>query len=277
MDFSTKTAMPVIRSERFRTPLNTEKRIGLWVDRIGTGENIPESDRPLRKLGLYGIVSVESGEGFFYSRSSGEVKLYPGDAIMLFPDEPHFYDPFVKWTTRWIVWSGPEAEKLEDLGFVSKTDAFLAGSGGIAGMAYDKLRALMNSEDMASILKRKNIILEMIHDLYVATKSNAAESKMEDRLKQVLERMRDCVNTGSAVSDFAAFCGLSETHFRRVFKSYTGRSPKDFIVSTRISRAKTMLARGRSIKDTATQLGYRDVFYFMRQFKEITGQSPGKF
>ena len=277
MDFSTKTAMPVIRSERFRTPLNTEKRIGLWVDRIGTGENIPESGRPLRKLGLYGIVSVESGEGFFYSRSSGEVKLYPGDAIMLFPDEPHFYDPFVKWTTQWIVWSGPEAEKLEDLGFVSKTDAFLAGSGGIAGMAYDKLRALMNSEDMASILKRKNIILEMIHDLYVATKSNAAESKMEDRLKQVLERMRDCVNTGSAVSDFAAFCGLSETHFRRVFKSYTGRSPKDFIVSTRISRAKTMLARGRSIKDTATQLGYRDVFYFMRQFKEITGQSPGKF
>lgn len=277
MDFSTKTAMPVIRSERFRTPLNTEKRIGLWVDRIGTGENIPESGRPLRKLGLYGIVSVESGEGFFYSRSSGEVKLYPGDAIMLFPDEPHFYDPFVKWTTKWIVWSGPEAEKLEDLGFVSKTDAFLAGSGGIAGMAYDKLRALMNSEDMASILKRKNIILEMIHDLYVATKSNAAESKMEDRMKQVLERMRDCVNTGSAVSDFAAFCGLSETHFRRVFKSYTGRSPKDFIVSTRISRAKTMLAQGRSIKDTAIQLGYRDVFYFMRQFKEVTGLSPGKF
>ena len=38
MDFSTKTAMPVIRSERFRTPLNTEKRIGLWVDRIGTGK-----------------------------------------------------------------------------------------------------------------------------------------------------------------------------------------------------------------------------------------------
>jgi len=277
MDFSTKTAMPVIRSERFRTPLNTEKRIGLWVDRIGTGENIPEFGRPLRKLGLYGIVSVESGEGFFYSRSSGEVNLYPGDAVMLFPDEPHLYDPFVKWTTKWIVWSGPEAEKLEDLGFVSKTDAFLADSGGIAGMAYDKLRTLMNSEDMASILKRKNIILEMIHDLYVATKSNAAESKMEDRLKQVLERMRDCMNTGSAVSDFAAFCGLSETHFRRVFKSYTGRSPKDFLVSTRISRAKTLLAQGRSIKETSIQLGYNDVFYFMRQFKEVTGLSPGKF
>lgn len=277
MDFSTKTVMPVIRSERFRTPLNTEKRIGLWVDRTGAGENIPEPGRPLRKLGLYGIVSVESGEGFFYSRSSGEVNLYPGDAVMLFPDEPHFYDPFVKWTTRWIVWSGPEAEKLEDMGFISKTDAFLTGAGGIAGMAYDKLQELMNSEDMAAILKRKNIILEMIHDLYVATKASASGRKMEDRLKQVLERMSNCEDSGCAITDFAVFCGLSETHFRRVFKSYTGRSPKDFLVSTRISRAKTLLAQGRSIKETAIQLGYHDVFYFMRQFKAVTGQSPGKF
>jgi AraC-like DNA-binding protein len=278
MDFSAKTIKnDVVRSERFRTPLNAEKKIGLWVDRIGHSKAVSEIGSKPRLLGLYGAVAIESGNGCFYSRSSGEMKLRQNDVIILFPDDPHLYGPDLEWETRWVVWHGPEASQLENLGFIAKGNSRINGGAGIVMLAYEKLHDLMNKEDLASILKRKNIILEMIHDLFIAAKTGLAAGQMADRMERVLEQMQDFENSSLSIVDLAAFCGLSETHFRRVFKSYTGRSPKDFLVSVRISKAKELLTRGHSIKDTAMQLGYRDIFYFMRQFKEVTGQTPGNF
>ena len=51
----------------------------------------------------------------------------------------------------------------------------------------------------------------------------------------------------------------------------------DFITSLRISRAKQLLAEGKSIKEVAALVGYSDVFYFMRIFKKVTGITPGQF
>lgn len=276
MDFSAKTKSSIVRSERFRTPLNAERKIGLWVDRIGEAEDVPSSRQP-RVLGLYGIVAIEAGDGFFYSPSNGELIVQAGDTVILFPDEPHLYEPAARWKTRWIVWSGPEAFQLEQLGFIAKARSCLRGGAGIVMTAYVRLLELMNREDMASILKRKTLLLELIHDLFAATQSNVTTGSMVNRLEAVLEQMRHGGNYDFSVTDFAAFCGLSETHFRREFKNYTGRSPKDFMVSVRISKAKELLAQGNSIKETAISLGYRDVFYFMRQFKEVTGKTPGQF
>jgi AraC-like DNA-binding protein len=247
------------------------------VDRIGHSKEVPESGRKQRLLGLYGVVAIESGNGYFYSQSSGEIKLRQNDAVILFPDDPHLYSPESEWETRWVVWQGPEAVQLERLGFIAKDNSRINGGTGIVMLAYERLQDLMNKEDMASILKRKNILLEMIHDLYIAGKSGLATEEMADRMERILERMQDFENSSLTIADLSIFCGLSETHFRRVFKSYTGRSPKDFMISVRISKAKELLTRGNSIKDTAIQLGYRDLFYFMRQFKEVTGQTPGNF
>lgn len=277
MDFSTQIKNSVMRSERFRTPLSVEKKIGLWVDRIGESEDVPVPFKRPRLLGLYGVVAVESGSGSFYSRSTGELKLGTGDAVILFPDEPHLYEPEIRWKTRWIVWSGPESVLLEDLGFIVRSNACVRNCAAIAILAYERLMALMDKEDMASILKRKNIILEMMHDLFLASRAEYSCGQAADRIKRVMEQMQDFENSTLSVAGFAASCGLSETHFRRMFKSHTGRSPKDFMLSVRISKAKEMLAGGYSIKYTAGYLGYRDVFYFMRQFKETTGQTPGNF
>lgn len=277
MDFSTQIKNAAIRSERFRTPLSVEKKIGLWVDRLGEAEDVPVPFKRPRLLGLYGVVAVESGGGSFYSRSTGELKLSAGDAVILFPDEPHLYEPEVRWKTRWIVWSGPESALLENLGFIDRSNACVRNCAGIAVLAYERLTALMDKEDMASILKRKNIILEMMHDLFLASRAEYSYGQTADRMKRVMEQMQDFENSALSVADFAASCGLSETHFRRLFKNHTGRSPKDFMISVRISKAKEMLAGGYSIKDTAEHLGYGDIFYFMRQFKETTGQTPGNF
>ena len=75
----------------------------------------------------------------------------------------------------------------------------------------------------------------------------------------------------------AARVHLSPTHFRRLFREQTGRTPLRFIIAQRIAAAKRLLASGRSIKETAFAVGYEDVFYFMRVFRKEAGIPAGAF
>jgi AraC-like DNA-binding protein len=75
----------------------------------------------------------------------------------------------------------------------------------------------------------------------------------------------------------ASECNLSPTHFRRIFDKYTGSSPKEFILSMKISKAKQLLSEGKSIKEVAELSGFNDIFYFMRAFKKMSGITAGRF
>ena len=63
MDFTTMRKLPIYKEQRFRSPLNTEHDIGLWVDRIGS-KSTSEKPLRLRQLGQYGAVYIENGKGY---------------------------------------------------------------------------------------------------------------------------------------------------------------------------------------------------------------------
>jgi AraC-like DNA-binding protein len=278
MDKTTKLYNEIFFSEKFRTPLNSEKEIGLWVDRIGIGINSASSKpKQLRILGLYAAVCVDSGKGFFYSDKTGEIAVGPGDTMIVFPDVPHTYYPDKKWETHFVVWGGPESEKLEKLGFLRKDVPVIKGSSEIVTQANRTLLELMNHEELASILERKNIALNMILDLFKASNQSHESGRTHLELQKAINFMKSNFTEDISIQECAREAGLSETHFRRLFKSHTGRSPKDFLTSLRISKAKELISSGKSIKESAFLVGYEDVFYFMRVFKNTTGISPGKF
>lgn len=52
-------------------------------------------------------------------------------------------------------------------------------------------------------------------------------------------------------------------------------SPKDFCIRARVFRARELLLEtDLSVEQIAVNLGYADMFFFSRQFKAWTGQSP---
>jgi len=87
-------------------------------------------------------------------------------------------------------------------------------------------------------------------------------------------------NTGKPVSprELAACLKLSYDYFSRIFRNTYGVSPRDWIVRERVGIAAVRLLEGRrKIQDLADELGYRDIYFFSRQFKQITGLSPLAF
>ena len=273
MDFSTiKKSQPKI-SQRFRPPTRAEQALGLWVDRIGIAKS--ENIGDLRILGLYAAVHVLNGQGQYYNEASGTHSVAAGDTLLVFPDEAFAYGPHEKWDSLWIVWTGPEAENLEKSGYLDRKNPIVHDRQEAALAAHSALHPLMDDEDRIALLARKCAILNMILALNRQSKSPAA--KKNSSIDRALTLIKSRASGDLPIPELAESCGLSETHFRRLFKAHTGASPQEFMAALRIGRAKEMLGEGRSIKETAASLGFRDVFYFMRLFKKISGVSPGRF
>ncbi len=277
MDNSTKR-LPVSRSEQYRDPLPLEQDIGLWVDRIGFQvQRASNSPRKMRLLGLYGAVYVETGQGVFISRSMGRQEVRPGHVMVLFPDEPHVYFPSPQWSTRWIVWSGPEAGILEENSYLTPDNALIMDAHGRTAAAYTTLSSLIHKENRGAVLQRKLIVTELIWQLYRILETDPGTRCREKEMEQMVREIQKEFTRDTSIAEIAARFHLSPTHFRRRFREFTGLSPRRFIMRLRISKARELLAQGDSIKQAAAACGYEDVFYFMRVFKQITGISPGRF
>lgn len=72
--------------------------------------------------------------------------------------------------------------------------------------------------------------------------------------------------------------GLNPTYFSGVFKRETGQNFVDYLTQVRIDAAKTLLMQtDGSIGDVAEKVGYLDMKYFYKRFKQATGLSPKEY
>jgi len=68
------------------------------------------------------------------------------------------------------------------------------------------------------------------------------------------------------------------TYLSNIFTQLNGGTIEQFIIKTKIERAKEMLLLDEnSISDIATKLKYCSVQHLSRQFKEVTGKTPSSF
>jgi len=80
------------------------------------------------------------------------------------------------------------------------------------------------------------------------------------------------------ISDLSSKAGLSESRFFGLFRADTGFSPIGFFIRLRLLRAcELLMNESLSIKQVAALSGYKDSFYFSRQFKSINGASPSRY
>jgi AraC-type DNA-binding domain-containing proteins len=63
-----------------------------------------------------------------------------------------------------------------------------------------------------------------------------------------------------------------------LFKKITGRTISEYVHAVRVKTALYMLEESRlTVAELAEFLGYSDVSYFSRVFKQTTGVSPSEF
>ncbi|MEK4516427.1 helix-turn-helix domain-containing protein [Paenibacillus sp. FSL H8-0122] len=82
-----------------------------------------------------------------------------------------------------------------------------------------------------------------------------------------------------SISLLAGEAGISVRHFIRLFKQKYGLSAIEYLTEYRIRQARSLMLphSNYELKDIAAYVGYKDVPYFRRKFKQITGVAPATF
>ncbi|MFB5192611.1 AraC family transcriptional regulator [Alicyclobacillus fastidiosus] len=97
------------------------------------------------------------------------------------------------------------------------------------------------------------------------------------RVAPALDAIRQSPQKHWSVHQLATLCGYHPTYFAALFRDVMGRSPKQYQMLERIQRAKEMLLITDTTQEAAEALGYSSVHYFCRNFKTVTGITPGQF
>ena len=104
--------------------------------------------------------------------------------------------------------------------------------------------------------------------------SGDGQDFVDKATRLIVEHLSD---TGFTIDRLCSEMAMSRTLFYVKLKSYTGKSPQDFIRVIRLERAAALLRTGRSVTDAATLTGFENPKYFSTVFKKYFGVSPSKY
>lgn len=107
------------------------------------------------------------------------------------------------------------------------------------------------------------------------SEDNSRIDNRENYIKDLCIKINSSPEKDYYLPELAKDAGYSKDHFSRIFKKFTGESFIDYVINSRIESAKILLlSSSYSIQKIAAMLGYNDLYFFSKQFKNKTGQSP---
>ncbi len=145
-----------------------------------------------------------------------------------------------------------------------------------ASRAFDELLKLALRTDR---LGRRRAVHFLEGILLQLAESRAHPDAREPWLDRAIHRLERAVEGADIdYAKLASELNMSETTFRRRFRGAMGTSPHDHLLQHRLARARQLLG-GTDLRITAIarQLGYRDVYFFSRQFRKFTGVPPSVY
>ncbi len=136
------------------------------------------------------------------------------------------------------------------------------------------MRIAMRREDDA-------VLAEYLHQLIreMCGASDAIpEVMLHPRVAEAIRVFREAPSSVHSIDELARGLGVSRSHFDREFSNQVGQAPKQFLINCKIIEARRYLESSHlRVGEIAEALGYKDIYFFSRQFKQCCGVSPVKY
>jgi AraC family transcriptional regulator of arabinose operon len=123
----------------------------------------------------------------------------------------------------------------------------------------------------------KQLMIHLLREDRQLPVERKASNQLTEAIHEVANFVRQNPGIAHRVEDLAMRAQLSPRYFSMKFKELIGMSVQTYMIRTRIERAQHLLMHaGMNVTEVADALGYRDIFFFSRQFKQYTGRSPSE-
>lgn len=227
---------------------------------------------------------IISGKGTLVAENDRKVtatyELQGGQGFMIFPRQVCTYvadidDP---WVYTWVEFDGLRVrETLGLAGFTPSTPVYNAASDDLRTQMEQELLFLSAHPDAPALLLIGHLYLFL--DLLVRScppRMPGATGKYKDLYARdaidfISRHYQDDIN----VADIAESAGLNRSYFGKVFKSTTGKTPQQYLIEYRMTKAAELLKlTALSVGEVGSAVGYPNQLHFSRAFKAIYGLSP---
>jgi len=101
--------------------------------------------------------------------------------------------------------------------------------------------------------------------------------KEKKAIKQARLYIEEHFSRGVSLHELAQHVGLSPYYFLRVFRTEVGMPPYSYLESVRISHAQKLIETGKSLVETAMEMGFNSQSHMTNSFKKIIGVTPGQY
>lgn len=206
----------------------------------------------------------------------GELKQYPAGHAILYPPEHKIYYTacHTPYTNDWIRFSSDEAFVLQ---FPVTGVPFQ-----VSDMEYcHNLFQLLTWESAFISGNSELIITELLRVLFMKLYKDASHNVRHPHEQSLMSLRKNIHNRPQlpwSLQQMADDLHLSTGHLQLLYKKMFGTSCMDDVISARIRIAKDQLIyTSYSISKVAERCGYNNTEHFCRQFRQVTGISPGQY
>jgi signal transduction histidine kinase/ligand-binding sensor domain-containing protein/DNA-binding response OmpR family regulator len=156
-------------------------------------------------------------------------------------------------------------------------DGFLVGADAYISKPFDPDILKVRLEQM---LKTQQKLKEKYsHQIFLEPKDIEITSSEEKFIKKAIKIVEDNLHDPDfGVNEFSREIGISKVQLYRKFRAISDMTVKEFIRTLRIKRAAQLISKtDLTVSEVAYKVGFREVNYFRKCFKEFYNVNPSEY
>lgn len=263
------------------TPSDFARTSLLHLQEIGSLKAVRPHTSSRENLVSYLCFVVLEGSGEFYYNKK-KYELAAGDIVFIDCHKPYFHRTEKElWTLQWCHFYGPELpavyHKYQERGgqpvfhpeSVCEITELLAGLYTIADSG-DYVRDMRINQELSRLL---TLLMS-----YSWHPENKVISKKRMELSRVREYLDEHFREKIVLEELARNFYVDKYYLTKIFKEAYGVTITAYILSMRITRAKSLLRfTDMTIEEVGAAAGMSDANYFARIFKKTEGMAPREY
>lgn len=230
-----------------------------------------------RILNEFQFVYITEGKGTLKMKEAS-FPVLPGTGFFVFPGVWHWYASDIEtgWDEYWVGFQGAYGETLLENGILStKLPALDIGINSTVVHLFQEMFEIAKREHPGFQPKLTGSVIRLLAYCLSFSQQKSQGSETEQLIQKARLIMEDNLFGNLDMEEISRNLGISYTHFRSIFKDYSGQSPYQYYLNLKINKAKELLETGEyAVKEVAFELAFENQYYFSRLFKKKTGVNP---
>lgn len=230
----------------------------------------------------YQLLYIASGKAHFFFHGIEQI-VTAGHMILYHPNEEqnYVYYGIDNVEVYWVHFTGSDiVEILDSYDIPSSNPVFYTGT----AVIYESLFKKIICELQQQSIQFEELSMMYLRQLFLFIQRNLAgyhrssNHAMVDEVELAKNYFHDHYQESISIEEYAHSRHMSTCWFIRSFRTLTGSTPLQYILTIRIANARALLEHTQyNVTEIAALVGFDDPLHFSHVFKKHTGVSPSKY